>query len=57
MDVMRNRNEQAVIKPPASVFDTSAASVPLVPDDSEGSFADRFGDRPPIRRLTRVSQR
>lgn len=57
VDHIRQQNEQAAGKPPASVFDTGAPPVPFVPDDSESSFADRFGDRPPVHRLTRRYQR
>jgi murein DD-endopeptidase MepM/ murein hydrolase activator NlpD len=39
-------------KSPTPVFDTGARAVPFISDDSEGLFADRFGDQPPIRRLS-----
>jgi len=57
MDRIRRLNEQDANKPPASVFDVGAQAVPLVPDDSEGSFADPSGSRPPIRRLSRINRR
>lgn len=53
MDYIRRQNEQAGANPPVSAFESGAQAVPFVPDDSEGSFADRFADRPPVRRLTR----
>jgi len=52
MDRIRQMNEQDANRPPASVFDAGARGVPFIPDDAEGSFADRFGDQPPIRRLS-----
>lgn len=52
MERIRQMNEQDANRPPASVFDTGGQAVPFVADDGEGSFVDRFGDRPPIRRLT-----
>ncbi|WOH68104.1 hypothetical protein [Bradyrhizobium sp. BWA-3-5] len=57
MDHIRRLNEQEANKPPASAFEVGALAVPFVPDDSEGSFADRFGDRPPIRKLSRHGRR
>jgi hypothetical protein len=57
MDHIRRLNEQDANKPPTSVFDTGAQAVPFIPDDGEGSFADRFGDQPPIRRLLRLDRR
>lgn len=52
MDHIRRLDEQDANKSPTRVFDTGALAVPFIPDDSEGPFADRFGDQPPIRRLS-----
>lgn len=54
---IRRMNEQDANKPPASVFDAGAQAVPFIPDDDEISFADRFGDQLPIRRLSRLDRR
>lgn len=54
---IRRMNEQDANKPPASVFDAGAQAVPFIPDDDEVLFADRFGDQPPIRRLSRLDRR
>lgn len=51
-DHIRKQNQQAASMPPASALDGSAPPVPFLPDNGEGSFADRFGDQPPIRRLS-----
>lgn len=51
VEQLRHQNEQAANQRPASVFDTGTPAVPFIPDDSDGSF-DRFGDRPPIRRVS-----
>jgi hypothetical protein len=50
-DQIRRQNEQAAGGAPPPVVG-GAQSVPFVPDGGEGSFADRFGDQPPIRRLS-----
>jgi len=52
MDHIRRLNEQDASKPLVSIFDAGAQAVPFLPDDDEGSFADRFGDRPPVLRLS-----
>ena len=52
LDHIERQNAVAVAVPPAFVFDAGAPAVPFVPDDGEDSFADRFGDRPPVRRLS-----
>lgn len=57
MDHIRHLNEQDANRQPVSVFDAGAQPVPFVPDDGESSFADRFGDQPPIRRLSRLGRR
>jgi hypothetical protein len=57
MDRNRQMNEQDANKPPTSVFDIGAQAVPFIPDDGEETFADRFGDQPPIRRLSRIDRR
>lgn len=51
MDHIQRQNERdAAIAPPAIAG--SQQPIPFLPDDGEGSFADRFGDRPPVRRLS-----
>jgi len=57
MDHIRRLNEQDADKAPASVFDAGAQAVPFIADDGEGSFADRFGDQSPIRKLSRLDRR
>lgn len=56
MDHIRRLNEQDANKPPASVFDVGAQAAPVAPDGRDG-FADPSGDRPPIRRLSRIDRR
>ena len=47
-----DQSQKLAEKPPGFVFESGTEPVPFVPDDGEGSFADRFGDRPPLRRLS-----
>ena len=51
-DEMRRQNQQAAGTPQAPAFDRGVQPVPFLPDDGEESFADRFGDKPPVRRLS-----
>lgn len=51
-DHIRRQNQQAAVTSPAPAFNGGAQPVPFLPDDGEGSFADRFGDKPPVRRLS-----
>jgi len=51
VDQIRRQDERGPSAPPPPVSGAQQP-VPFLPDDSDGSFADRFGDRPPIRRLS-----
>lgn len=56
VDQIRRENEQAAEAALSSVSSWVHDRVPFVPDDDEGSFADRFGDKAPVRRLSFVGQ-
>jgi len=49
---IRRQNQQAAVAPPAPAFNGGAQPIPFLPDDGEEAFADRFGDKPPVRRLS-----
>ena len=49
---IRRQNQQAAVAPPAQVFNGGAQPVPFLPGADEESFADRFGDKPPVRRVS-----
>jgi hypothetical protein len=51
MDRIRKENEQAHKAAPSSVSSGVHDPVPFLPDE-DGSFSDRFGDKPPVRRLS-----
>jgi hypothetical protein len=51
-DQIRKQGQQAAVIPSAPAFNGGAQPIPFLPDESEESFADRFGDKPPVRRLS-----
>ena len=51
-DEIRRQNQQAIATPQVPTLVDGTQPIPFLPDDGEGSFADRFGDKPPVRRLS-----
>lgn len=51
-DEMRRQNQQATETPPTSIIGRTPQPIPFLPDDGAETFDDRFGDKPPVRRLS-----